>query len=166
MLDSGQTYNNGYYEWEVISVDSIFIGESWRLRIRFDPDQRMSWIAGIGSTSGLFGTLLNVNVLCLDELDCFFENGKLIYGNCVMETTDIKTFEKCSIHPNPAKDFITIHSNADNEKISIYDLTGCLIIEKKHFNGILDINQLNPGLYCCCIDFANGHSENAKFLVK
>jgi len=71
-----------------------------------------------------------------------------------------------SIFPNPTSSFLTIRSNKLISPISIYDITGKLVLQNKRNSNeiILDISNLNSGLY-----FIKSNSQNSsirkKFIV-
>ena len=63
-----------------------------------------------------------------------------------------------SIFPNPTSSFLTIQSNNLISPISIYDITGKLVLQNKGNSNeiILDISNLNSGLY-----FIKSNSQNS-----
>ena len=63
-----------------------------------------------------------------------------------------------SIFPNPTSSFLTIRSNKLISPISIYDITGKLVLQNKVNSNeiILDISNLNSGLY-----FIKSNSQNS-----
>jgi len=63
-----------------------------------------------------------------------------------------------SIFPNPTSSFLTIRSNKLISPISIYDITGKLVLQNKRNSNeiILDISNLNSGLY-----FIKSNSQNS-----
>ena len=63
-----------------------------------------------------------------------------------------------SIFPNPTSSFLTIRSNKLISPISIYDITGKLVLQNKGNSNeiILDISNLNSGLY-----FIKSNSQNS-----
>ena len=63
-----------------------------------------------------------------------------------------------SIFPNPTSSFLTIKSNKLISPISIYDITGKLVLQNKGNSNeiILDISNLNSGLY-----FIKSNSQNS-----
>jgi hypothetical protein len=63
-----------------------------------------------------------------------------------------------SIFPNPTSSFLTIQSNNLISPISIYDITGKLVLQNKGNSNeiILEISNLNSGLY-----FIKSNSQNS-----
>ena len=57
--------------------------------------------------------------------------------------------DEISIFPNPANKQLTISSKdgATIEKIIIYNQTGQKVLQEKPANNIIDISQLQPGMY-------------------
>jgi len=71
-----------------------------------------------------------------------------------------------SIYPNPARSYVQINSKQRVSKISVYSLTGKLIVEQDsdHIDR-LDIGSLRSGVYLVAVEKANGDKQ-VKRLVK
>ncbi len=76
-----------------------------------------------------------------------------------IETQNAST---ASIHPNPAKDNVTIQ-NAEKmygSDVCIYSITGVLVSRLPQWNGeAIDVSHLSPGVY-----FINSNSTTLKFV--
>lgn len=71
-----------------------------------------------------------------------------------------------TIYPNPAKNTLTVQSQAEMQNIRLFDLTGRLILELNNANTTkkeLDINQLSSGVYFMEVKTAN-HREVRKII--
>lgn len=111
----------------------------------------------------------NLPNVAVRDLEVFVPTNKLIaatYGRGVW-TTDLvvplsaSTFDQASmqIFPNPFIDEITINSNNEiPTEIKIYDFSGKLVSEQRHFtsdSNIIKTNSLATGIYLMKIAFAN-----------
>ena len=69
------------------------------------------------------------------------------------------------VYPNPSNDFLNIESNQNNSEISIYNITGQLLIHQKMLKQktIIDISSLIQGLYVVKLNNDKGVSV-AKFV--
>jgi hypothetical protein len=56
--------------------------------------------------------------------------------------------DQIKIFPNPAQNILTIENISFNAVLSIYDINGKMIVREKNVNNTININQLEPGLYC------------------
>ncbi|PLX08848.1 MAG: hypothetical protein C0598_12095 [Marinilabiliales bacterium] len=95
------------------------------------------------------------------ELDTF-----LIYaymGVGVDETDEIKV----DVYPNPASDIININSKRGGQ-IVIYSANGqkVMVSELKEGNNVVNINDINTGIYVLEINFPNAKSVTKKLIVK
>jgi hypothetical protein len=80
-------------------------------------------------------------------------------------STENKTIENntFSIYPNPANQTLFIQGLSSNSKVAVFDLSGKKIISKNEFADIIDVSQLNAGLYVVRIEYEN-KIEMKKFL--
>jgi len=87
-----------------------------------------------------------------------------VLGNKDFEFTDY-----FSVHPNPAKTTLNIESKSqmEIESLSIYNLSGQLVVQIPTANGIknIDVSNLKPGIYFLRIDSDQGVS-NTKFIKR
>jgi hypothetical protein len=66
---------------------------------------------------------------------------------------------RCRVFPNPVSDILFIESDKEISCISIFNITGILVKEKKDlcdFSITTNIAGLNPGIYFIRIVFSNG----------
>ncbi|QOD60968.1 T9SS type A sorting domain-containing protein [Polaribacter haliotis] len=72
---------------------------------------------------------------------------------------------KVSVYPNPAKDFVTISSPLEINKLEVYNLLGKRVISSsKLINNNLDISTLAKGIYM--MKLTSGESVASKKLIK
>ncbi|HKL02107.1 MAG TPA: T9SS type A sorting domain-containing protein, partial [Cryomorphaceae bacterium] len=70
------------------------------------------------------------------------------------------------IYPNPAVAYINLDlSNDQPYTISIYDISGKLILQKNNVSGRIDINALSPGVYIAQVSSKSGEAFIGKFTV-
>lgn len=179
--DSIDDIDNSNTRMYVTSVDTIELGGYKRRRFSFSKMQdRLQWIEGIGSTTGLLfqnkfaklGYAGNRNTLL-----CFRQNGLTVYFSPF--ATDCFPFTglseneaaQANLFPNPTTNQFTISVTTSTIKtVKIYSLTGQLVLENNlsntHQNQInIDASLLKTGLYQCVIELANGQSSTQR-LVK
>lgn len=120
----------------VMAVDSIHLNNGeWRRRIYFGLGDY--WIEGIGSTYGLLGSSLNPPLLGGYWLNCFRQNGLLLYDSIPSFNTDCdQTYtaidnpagiSTVNVFPNPAIDFLIFKLgklNGLEAVITIYNENG------------------------------------------
>lgn len=123
----GGTYSsNG--DHVIIEIDSIFINQAFRTRFTLAGSH--SIIEGIGSTSGLFQTILGTTLECGNRwLECYIENDTAYYAkpawlgtSCA---TNLSVYQMSHINfqisPNPVQsgESFVVHSDYQIEQISI-----------------------------------------------
>ena len=132
--------------WEItmpfLSGDTIeykFSSDSWSIQETLDPAENCT-NGDVNFTNRVL--VIPYNDFVLDEV---------CWGSCnpCVTGTDLQNLNNLKIYPNPSSDFLTIQSNNLINPISIYDITGKLIIQNmgnsKEIN--IDISNLNSGLY-------------------
>ncbi|MFZ4522986.1 MAG: T9SS type A sorting domain-containing protein [Bacteroidales bacterium] len=145
----------------VSSIDSLLIGNEYHKRFRISSDNGsidyVSLIEGIGSSSGLLGSLVYPFEFG-STLHCFIQNGITVYPNasyqCDLVTEiDDKTKKDLSfqISPNPISDNgqVLFNSNIINIDLLIFNILG---IERFRFNNLkneskINLSSLQPGIY-------------------
>ena len=158
ILDS-EPYLFGYY-FVVDSISIEHLGGVDRKKYWFgleydyagEPYALETWIEGIGSDWGLLTSGSHIYCGSYSRALCFHQNGELVwynpeYGACTVTGVE-EIMEPISIYPNPAKDMLHING-VDNEMVSVYDDSGRLVMQEI-YNGQLDINNLESGLYAIC----------------
>lgn len=135
----------------VSSIDSILVGSMYHKKYGitatsdFGPTSNdyLFLIEGIGSTYGLLGLLIPPFESGTTLL-CFKNKGKTVFPDTTSEcdlVTSIKHFNHqnpfVSFSPNPfsLSTIITTNDNHNNLELSIYDIYGRLILNKRVCNG-------------------------------
>jgi hypothetical protein len=149
----------------VISVDSVFIGETFRKRINLGipEDSTYAFEQWIDSTGNIGGLLHNNEMLVGRDsysLLCFSEDGNVKYhhpnyDSCyVLTGLDIKNDVemKVRIFPNPIIERSTLVVENSNRtakmQIDFYDLIGRKVYSKIFLNELqLTRNEFQPGIY-------------------
>lgn len=80
---------------------------------------------------------------------------------------DESILPEVKIYPNPAQDFITIHSDEEFSKIRIFDVSGRLVQNQSYFElnnkSQVNISDLNPGMYFLEL---NGNGASHRLIVQ
>ena len=74
-----------------------------------------------------------------------------------------------SVYPNPAKDILNIKFNTTSilvEQVSIYDISGKILLNTKMVNQSIDIKSIPTGSYILVLKDNKGNSSSQKFLKK
>jgi len=164
----------------VIEIDSVLLGNSYRKRYKIQQEGLFGydyWVEGVGSTKDLFIPFTyefewQYYTLCFTNITTYYINSPNGEDSChywtpVGLTENIE--DEIQLYPNPASKTIIIKSNAEEETalISIYNLTGKLIMQNKLINSELTLNieTIELGLYIVEID--NGkRKQYSKFIKK
>jgi hypothetical protein len=165
--------NSEYYNrtWQLDSIRSLsnnlitkynIIGDRkvYYLSEKYEKDDDILWIEGIGNTRGLWGNdgqILMPELICVDSLGTkLFSNSEIQQDiECkgpILLTINNTEFETFNIYPNPTNGKLFIKSiGADRIKsINLYNMKGQLIINRKCaniFSCEININQLDTGFY-------------------
>lgn len=160
-------------------ADPNIKGESDVLVSKFNSDGQLQWSSYFGGSNFDFpkgaaltndgGIVFFANTESQDfdiDLSHGFQDMWLV--KLTENSTAVKDGEvlEFSIYPNPASDYIQL-SNADNiESISLYDLTGRMIIS--HFisgDTQIDLSDYMPGLYVLKATDITGRTGVKKFSI-
>lgn len=133
---------NGFSNWTVDYVDSVFIGNSYRKRMYMEYGP--VWIEGMGNTQGLFwedginvsNYGLTIHCFSINDTGLFSASpwpwqGHINGGPCIpliAGVDEVDNFLNIGLHPNPAVDVVLL--TIDNEEIKLielYDATGKMI---------------------------------------
>jgi len=93
-----------------------------------------------------------------------------IMGNWKEAHTGVKTFKtvKFELYPNPAFDNINIKmpdkSSVSGINLSVYNLTGQLVLKNQAFYQGINISRLSPGMYIMTIVTDKGQMYTSKFI--
>jgi hypothetical protein len=88
-------------------------------------------------------------------------------SNCSILNIEDIALNTISLYPNPAKDAITLKGKTNQEaEIYIYNVLGELVTEKtQNFNSIIDISELESGLYLVQISF-EGNQTTKRLIIE
>jgi hypothetical protein len=120
------------------------------------PDYEETWIEGLGSDKGIIWCGTANIVGGWTYLLCVHKNNELTYMNpeynfCYFVNTDISEETKVAvqIYPNPAKNTISIFipEKIKFESVSLFNLSGQIVIELDPKNTCFDISAVKPGIY-------------------
>lgn len=133
------------------------------------------WIEGIGSNLGFWGSYFlpyyqyntweRTVVYCANNYQYQFDSPaiELYDGKCHLKSLGVNTLQEndgVSLFPNPSRDDIHLRSeNAALSQVSIYDLQGREVYQKKFSGGTKQIQlqmDLAPGVYLIKISLENG----------
>ncbi len=177
--DSLFTDNSNTY-MHVTAVDTIELGGYKRRRLSFLKLQdRLEWIEGIGSTTGLLfqnkfakpGYAGNRNLLL-----CFRQNGLTVYfspfaTDCFPFTgLQENSVAQAIIFPNPITNQFSISVKTSTIKtVKLYNITGQLVLEQtsstiQQNQVIIDASFLKTGLYNCFVELANGSTSTQRIV--
>ena len=158
----------------VDSISSIEINGTTRMQYHLSDGESAgyeeTWIEGLGSDKGIIWCGTANFVGGWTYLLCVHENNELTYMNpeynfCYFVNTDIseETKETVQIYPNPAKNTISI-SNPEKikfESLTLFNLSGQIVIELDPKGTCFDISAVKPGIY-----FLNILNESEQIIKK
>lgn len=158
----------------VDSISSIEINGTTRMQYHLSDGESAGyeeiWIEGLGSDKGIIWCGTANFVGGWTYLLCVHENNELTYMNpeynfCYFVNTDIseETKETVQIYPNPAKNTISI-SNPEKikfESLTLFNLSGQIVIELDPKGTCFDISAVKPGIY-----FLNILNESEQIIKK
>lgn len=96
------------------------------------------------------------------EMTFYWDN--LSFGE-VANSISENVVGQVNIYPNPATDVLNIKNHGDFESLSIYSVTGKLMLNTNNVNATIDISNFAPGLYTISAIGSNG-MYLSKFIVK
>ncbi len=98
------------------------------------------------------------------RLKQFEQNGRTNYSN--IDSVNFELATEISLNPNPADKFIRIHGLFGHEikRISIYDISGHKVNILGFHDDILNVSNLNIGIYIIKLEFDNSIQTN-KFII-
>lgn len=77
---------------------------------------------------------------------------------------EITQKEMADIYPNPARDYIYINENESNLKVTVYDVSGKVVLNSSSVNNRLDVSNLTKGNYVATYITKKGIKKNFKFI--
>ena len=91
---------------------------------------------------------------------------KYIDNTGTVGVNEIISKEKLIVKPNPASNFIQIElGNAEIKKVEIYSVIGTLLIKNNSNNKLIDLNNLEDGIYLLKVTDLN-ENEFVRSIVK
>ena len=88
----------------------------------------------------------------------------VVGNNCALEAASIQEPVEFSFI-NPVKDFININSEAEIDKVEVYNMTGILVLETKTDTNHIDIKNLSQGIYLLAV-YSGDNKRVKKMVVK
>ena len=82
----------------------------------------------------------------------------------VLNSDDFNNSAVVSIYPNPTSDLLNIMANENIKSIKLFSLDGKQVIETQ--NTVLQIQELNSGIYFLSLELENGAISNHKIIKK
>ena len=127
-------------DWETAFVDNL----SLPYECQDQAELMIRWIMTTNEASGAGGEVLESGKSKIDEI---YIRGEVING--WEEIHDINF----TLSPNPATDYITIHSDVQIDNLVIYDLSGRQILQKQSLENIvkIDVSGIAKGAYILSI---------------
>ena len=151
---------NGDEIWEVTlslnigdTIEYKFSADNWTFQETLDPNENCT--NGLSNFTNRLFIVGSSNVVLDDVCWGSCDTCSPIGSSENIELNDIIIF------PNPTSSFLTIKSNNLISPISIYDITGKLVLQNRGNSKeiILDISNLNSGLY-----FIKSNSQNSSVI--
>jgi len=109
-------------------------------------------------------------VTYFNENDYYLSAEKNAFGKASLYSVNAKTLSvgihelsSESIYPNPVKDFLTINSQVDLEKVEVYDYLGKKVLEDHSNDKTIEVQHLNDGVYVLKL-YSNSGSTSFKFI--
>ncbi|MDD2199815.1 MAG: T9SS type A sorting domain-containing protein, partial [Bacteroidales bacterium] len=172
---------------EVVSIDSLLVGNFYRKRINFDTLNNppgvcfLSIIEGIGSTAGLFEKFKPNNFIIPygNKLNCFSENGITLYNSACPEyavpcehiTLSIPLINdnNIKIYPNPVSDYFTISTRECDIplKVEVYSISGAKLDEQAIYmdKTRINISSYKKGTYIIRIQNKHNHIIKSEKII-
>ena len=143
------------YKHYRIPIGDFYTGSAPYLVFAADNDAFINtWTSGLSHPGG--GSY--------NDATSFYRNVK-IYENAVLSTNEITAVDTFVMHPNPARNAVTITSNTVVlESITIVDMQGKIVKtvpQQQSMNTTIDIDELSTGVY-----FVNVRSDKGKTTTK
>ncbi|NNM15769.1 MAG: T9SS type A sorting domain-containing protein, partial [Bacteroidia bacterium] len=164
--------NNGFSNWYVDFVDSVFVGNSYRIRIHLQGGP--VWIEGIGNKQGLFWEdgpnvsnyylglhCFSVNDTGLYSASLYPWTGFIIGGPCIpliANTSEPDELADFFIKPNPANEFVNLSFKDQRERIiELFSISGMLLskITTSDIEHSLNVVEIPSGVYLLKISEGN-----------
>lgn len=155
LVDEDSNSNNLYYSYDG--------GTTWNTSIveytkqNQSPNERIYEIFFFNSSSFIITTTFG---------RVFLNKTITASGNGNGGTTSIETIElknEFNVYPNPTNGLLNIDYNKNIDKLTVYDLSGKMMLQNKNTKQI-DVSNLTPGTYL--IEVVNQNKPSVKLFVK
>lgn len=148
--DTVDSNTSGYYIIDSIGDFELLNGE--KRKIFYLENTWQYYIEGIGGSSGFMGFLLFAFKGGSYELICVKDDNEPVYGtHCFyfLEDKEVSSEHGFQMAPNPVNDKININSDQNIEGISIYNISGevMLFLSSNNTQETIDVSALPPGYY-------------------
>ena len=90
--------------------------------------------------------------------------GILKFNGSVLAASDVAVKSNLKVFPNPAVDVVTVTSNKDVKKVTVYDLSGKKVSSTE--GNKINVSALSKGNYILQVYYGNGGVENTKLIKK
>ena len=90
--------------------------------------------------------------------------GILKFQGSVLATSDVAVKSNLKVFPNPAVDVVTVSSNKDVKKVTVYDVSGKKVTSAE--GNKVNVSSLAKGNYILQVYYGNGAVENTKLIKK
>ena len=160
-VDGSGILNTPYGTYNVLRVravinitDTLYVDQFGFGQTIERPEQiDYAWIS-----PDVAGPVLKMSVINGAVVSSQLLNDSMITGIAENRVGDFK------VYPNPASTFISIKADATVSSLMIYDSLGKLVLSQKMEGNLIDVHELNPGIYFIKIRLANGQLVVKKFL--
>ncbi len=164
----------------VDSVSTKFLFGQMRKAIKFKDFLDMTWIEGVGSSTGLLYDQVwywdcNQSVICFfDGLDTYLAEGfdTCYIDNYIIGINSLPEISEIKLYPNPTKDLIIINFSTTKQKLKINVLNSLGLIVKQienlnTTNNIeINVEDLNSGIYFLQLHFDDKTVVTKKIVVQ
>jgi outer membrane protein assembly factor BamB len=116
----------------------------------FNPDLTLRWMTYVGILNHSGPALADNGTLIISSSEYV-----IAYYSGTIAVED-SSFEKYSINPNPAINYLSIDGFNENAHVAIYDMTGKLIYNNKMSHNQIDVSNFQNGVFIIKIETAKG----------
>ncbi len=96
------------------------------------------------------------------EMTFMWDDVKFVDGSSIFENE----YLSLDIYPNPASDMLSIKNYNDLSSLSIYSVTGQLVLQTSDISNRIDVSSFAEGVYSISAIGNDGQIYQAKFMVK
>jgi len=115
---------------------------------------------GFGSSTAVIpGQSTGTGNFLINKIEFFFDSGLGV------NTSNAKS-NSIALYPNPAKDVVNISSSSKISSISVYDITGKMVLKSNTIaNDQINVSSLKSGIYLVRIEDVNNNYEDKKIVI-